>query len=233
MSLIEQQLKLIDASLSELEKLKKEVGRLEEIRKEIEETRKGVDSLPQELMDAFEKVKTLSVSFVENMGKATKSYIDSNNNLFYENLKELSKRNEELEKLLERLEKIDLEKHFDKLQKTLADIFGAVNSINSVLSSITQTLTSITQSMGIIQNSIDEKHKGLKDQIDLLNNQISSHLKNQDIEIEKNNKSYNSEFEILKNQNKKLKNETKTIIIMQIIEIVAILSIIIYTIINK
>jgi hypothetical protein len=47
----------------------------------------------------------------------------------------------ELKKQIQRLERIDLEKHFDKLQKTLSENSGAINTINLYLTNITQTLT--------------------------------------------------------------------------------------------
>lgn len=62
---------------------------------------------------------------------------------------------------IERLEKIDLESHFDKLQKTLSEIFGAINAINITFTSITQTLTNIVQSIGNIQTTISTNHNEL------------------------------------------------------------------------
>ena len=47
----------------------------------------------------------------------------------------------ELKKQIQRLERIDLEKHFDKLQKTVSENSGAINAINLYQTSITQMLT--------------------------------------------------------------------------------------------
>lgn len=232
MSLIEQQLKLIDASLSELEKLKREVGRLEEIRNEIEVTRKGVDSLPKELMDAFEKIKILSVSFVESLGKATKNYIDGNNNLFTKNLKELSKRNEELEKHIERLEKIDLEMHFDKLQKTLAEIFGAINAINQTLTNIFQTLTRIVQTLGNIQTTLDTDHKEAKQLLNSFRETSEKHLTDIEKQATKNMELLESKIKSLADQNDLLKKEIKTNRIFQIVGFVIAISILVYLIVR-
>ena len=48
---------------------------------------------------------------------------------------------DELKKQIQRLERIDLEKHFEKLQKTVSENFGAINAINLYLTNITHTLT--------------------------------------------------------------------------------------------
>ena len=48
---------------------------------------------------------------------------------------------DELKKQIQQLERIDLEKHFDKLQKTVSENSGAINAINLYLTNITQTLT--------------------------------------------------------------------------------------------
>jgi len=140
---------------------------------------------------------------------------------------------EGIQKEATRLEEIDLEKHFVKHQKTLSEIFGAVNSINTVLSGITQTLTGITQGIGNLQNSYDEKHKESKQQIESYGSQISSLLTNQSSEIKKTTDILNVEVEIIKEQNRNLKKESKTMRIIQIIEIAVILSAIIYTVLSK
>jgi len=58
-----------------------------------------------------------------------------------EKSKEMEVKIDELKKQIQRLERIDLEKHFDKLQKTLSKNSGAINAINLYLTSITQMLT--------------------------------------------------------------------------------------------
>lgn len=93
---------------------------------------------------------------------------------------DLQSKIDDLKKQVERLESIDLEKHFDKLQKTLSDIFGAVNAINLTLTSITQTLNSIVQSSGAIQNTIDKNHKEIQQVINSLveqNNLLKKEIK--------------------------------------------------------
>jgi mevalonate pyrophosphate decarboxylase len=58
-----------------------------------------------------------------------------------EKSKDLQANIEELKQQIQRLEKIDLEKHFDKFQKTFSENSGAMNAINLYLTNITQTLT--------------------------------------------------------------------------------------------
>jgi peptidoglycan hydrolase CwlO-like protein len=57
-----------------------------------------------------------------------------------EKIKDMQTKIDELMKQIQRLERIDLEKHFDKLQKTLSENSGAINAINLYLTNITQTL---------------------------------------------------------------------------------------------
>ena len=73
---------------------------------------------------------------------------------FDEKSKDLQTKIDALQILIEHLEKIDLERHFRGLQRTLADIFNAVNGINTTLTTVIQTLNGIVQSINDIQNSI-------------------------------------------------------------------------------
>jgi ABC-type transporter Mla subunit MlaD len=172
------------------------------------------------------------VSFVESLGKATKNYIDVSNNLFSENLKELSKRNEELEKQLERLEKVDLEKHFDKLQKTLAEIFGAINSINGTLTNIVQTLTGIVQTLGNIQTTLDTNHKEAKQLLNNFSETTEKHLTDIEKQATKNMELLESKIKSISDQNVLLKKEIKSNRIFQIVGFVIAISILVYLIVR-
>ena len=79
-----------------------------------------------------------------------------------------------------RLEAIDLDKHFDKLQRTLSDIFGAVNAINLTLANLIQTLTGIVQNIGTLQNSIESNQKETKQLLNVLGKATEKHLSEQD-----------------------------------------------------
>jgi chromosome segregation ATPase len=134
----------------------------------------------------------------------------------------------ELKKQVERLEKIDLEKHFDKLQKTLSEIFGAVNSINITLTAISQTLNSVVQSLGAIQNSIDTNHKETKQVISSFSDVTEKHLSKQDSEAKRNAELLESKIKSLAEQNDLLKKEVKTNRIIQIVGLTIVLIILIY-----
>ena len=147
---------------------------------------------------------------------------------FEEKSKDLQTKIDELKKQIERLEKIDLEKHFDKLQKTLAEIFGAINAINLTLTNIIQTLNSIVQSLGAIQNAIDTNHKETKQVISSFSDATTNHLYNQDSEAKRNTELLESKIKSLAEQNDLLKKEVKTNRIIQIVGLTIILVTLIY-----
>lgn len=135
---------------------------------------------------------------------------------------------DELKKQIERLEKIDLEKHFDKLQKTLAEIFGAINAINLTLTNIIQTLTGIVQSLGNIQTTLDTNHKEAKQLLNSFSETTEKHLTDQDKQATKNMELLESKMKSLSEQNELLKKEIKTTRIIQIVGLTIILIILIY-----
>lgn len=147
---------------------------------------------------------------------------------FEEKSKDLQTKIDELKKQIERLEKIDLEKHFDKLQKTLAEIFGAINAINLTLTNIIQTLTGIVQSLGNIQTTLDTNHKEAKQLLNNFSEATEKHLTEQDKQATKNVELLESKMKSLSEQNELLKKEVKTNRIIQIVGLTIILIILIY-----
>lgn len=147
----------------------------------------------------------LQKSFIEQ----TRLDLATELNKFDEKSKELQNSINELNKQVERLENIDLEKHFDKLQKTLSEIFGAVNSINLSLTTITQTLNNVSQSLGTIQNSIDSSQKETKQLINSFSESTEKHLSQQDDVTKKNKESIENKIKTLTEQNDLLKKELK------------------------
>jgi hypothetical protein len=135
---------------------------------------------------------------------------------------------DELRKQVERLENIDLEEHFDKLQKTLSEIFGAINAINITLTAITHTLNSIAQSLGSIQNAIDTNHKETKRAISFLSDSIVKHLSDQDIEAKRNTELLESKIKSLAEQNELLNKEVEKNRIIQIVGLTITLIILIF-----
>jgi len=139
---------------------------------------------------------------------------------------------DELRKQVERLEKIDLEKHFDKLQKTLAEIFGAINAINLTLTNIVQTLTGIVQTLGNIQTTLDTNHKEAKQLINIFSETTEKHLTDLDKQATKNVELLESKIKSLLEQNELMKKEVKTNRIIQMIGFVIVISILIYLIVK-
>jgi len=147
---------------------------------------------------------------------------------FEDKSKDLQTKIDELKKQIERIEKIDLEKHFDKLQKTLAEIFGAINAINLTLTNIIPTLTGIVQSLGNIQTTLDTNHKEAKQLLNSFNERTEKHLSDQDKQATKNLELLESNMKSLFEQNELLKKEVKTNRIIQIVGLTIILIILIY-----
>jgi DNA repair exonuclease SbcCD ATPase subunit len=149
----------------------------------------------------------------------TKEDLEKELKRFEDKSKDLQNKINELSKEVERLKSIDLIVHFDKLQKTLAEIFGAINAINITLTNIIQTLTVVVQSLGTIQNSIDTYHKTTSKQLDELA-----------IEAKKNAELIVSKMKYLADQNEILRKEIKTNKLIQFIGIGLTLIILIYLI---
>lgn len=139
---------------------------------------------------------------------------------------------DELRKQVERLEKIDLEKHFDKLQKTLAEIFGAINAINLTLTNIVQTLTGIVQTLGNIQTTLDTNHKEAKQLLNSFSESTEKHLNDIDKQATKNVELLGTKIKSLSEQNELLKKEVKTNRIIQMVGFVIVISILIYLIVK-
>lgn len=179
--------------------------------------------------------RLVNTNFIKLFQDLQKSFIDQTRKDLAPELKkfddkstDLQTKIDELRKQVERLEKIDLEKHFDKLQKILSEIFGAINAINITLTAITQTLNSIVQSLGAIQNAIDTNHEETTQFISSFSDATAKHLGNQDNEAKRNTELLESKIKSLAEQNSLLKKEVKTNRIIQIVGLTIILIILIY-----
>lgn len=181
--------------------------------------------------------RLVNTDFTKLFNDLQKTFIDQTRkdlatelNKFDEKSIDLQSKIANLKKQVERLESIDLEKHFDKLQKTLSEIFGAINSINLTLTTITQTLNSIVQSLGEIKNAIDTNHKETKQIISSFSAETEKHLKDQDKQSEKNNKLLENKLNSLAEQNELLRKSVKTNRIIQLIGVAVIIIIFIYAV---
>lgn len=180
--------------------------------KELDKLHEDINKLIQqpEIFEAiYQQIVKLSEDYTNSLGASVKKYLDGNNSMFTEKLKEFSNRNSELQKEITRLERIDLDKHFDKLQKTLSDIFGAINGISITLTALTQTLAGIVQTLGAIQNTVDNNHREVKHVIGSFSEATSKHLRNQDNEAKRNVELLESKINSLSDQNDLLKKEIK------------------------
>ena len=160
-----------------------------------------------------EITRLVNTNFTKLFQDLQKSFIDQTRKDLAIELKkfddkstDLQTKIEELSKQVKRLEKIDLEKHFDKLQKTLAEIYGSINAINITLTNIFQTLTGIVQTLGNIQSTLDTNHnetkqlfKSLRDSSDLLIIKIDNQAEKLDL-LKDKIKSLSEQNDLLKKE---------------------------------
>jgi ABC-type transporter Mla subunit MlaD len=179
--------------------------------------------------DFSKQFKELQKDFIE----LARADIATELRLFDEKLKDWQTKIEELKMQIDRLEKIDLEKHFDKLQKTLAEIFGAINAINLTLTNIVQTLTSIVQSLGTIQTSLETNHKEAKQHLTSFSDTIEKHLTDQSNQAIKNMELLEIKMKSLQKQNDLLMKDVMTNRIIQIAGTTIMIILLIYVAIKK
>ncbi len=187
--------------------------KLSELSTKLKEFEKEITRLVN--TDFTKLFKDLQKVFIDQ----TRADLEKELKRFEDKSKDLQNKINELRKQVERIESIDLVFHFDKLQKTLAEIFGAINAINLTLTNIIQTLTGIVQSLGSIQNSIDTNHKTTSKQLDELS-----------IEGKNNTTFIENKIKGLADQNEILKKEIKTNKLIQFIGLGLTLIILIYLI---
>ncbi|MBA7551881.1 hypothetical protein ES705_44432 [subsurface metagenome] len=215
---------IIEQSQANVKALSEKLKDLDKLHQDIKELIKQ----PEIFDSKYQQIVKLSADYTNTLGVATKKYLDGNNTLFVTNLSELSAKIKELKKGVTRLENIDIEKHFDKFQKTLSEIFRAINAINITLTGITKNLTDITQSLGSIQTTIDTYHKATKQLMNSLHETTTKHLTEQDTETRKNTELLVSKIKSLSEQNDLFKKEVRTNRIIQILGITIIVIILIY-----
>ncbi len=196
--------------------------KLSELSTKIKELEKEISRLVN--TDFAKLFKDLQKVFIEQ----TRADLATELKRFEEKSKDLQTKIDELKKQIERLEKIDLEKHFDKLQKTLAEIFGAVNAINLTLTTIIQTLTGIVQSLGTIQTTLDTNHKEIKQLLANFSETTEKHLTELNKQATKNVELLESKIKAVSEQNELLRKEVKTNRIIQIVGLTIVFIILIY-----
>jgi ABC-type transporter Mla subunit MlaD len=219
---------IIKQSQANVKSLSEKLKDLDKLYQEIAELKKATEGIPETFNKKFQDIIKLSEDYTNILGVTTKNYLDGNNTLFATNLSELSSKIHEFGKEITRLENVDLEKHFNKFQKTLAEIFGAINAINLSLTNIIQTNTGIVQSLGTIQTVIDTNHKEARQLLNTFNEATEKHLSDQDTLTVKNVKLLEGKMQSISEQNKLLRKDVKTNRIIQIVGLTIIIIIIIY-----
>jgi methyl-accepting chemotaxis protein len=136
---------------------------------------------------------------------------------------------DELKTQAKRFEDIEFEKYFDNLQKTLSDIFGAINSINSILTHVTQSLQNIIRSLGDIQTSITDNHKAVNQSLEKYNSIIERHLDNQDKELS----AIKDKINFLEMRNSILQKRSKVLLILTHISAFLILGAFAFIVLNQ
>lgn len=129
---------------------------------------------------------------------------------------------------IQRLESIDLEGNFDKLQKTLSDIFGAINNINLTLTELTKNQSNILQNISDNGNRIDLNHKENNQLIESTKNEIVTNLISIEQEAKLNVNLLESKIQKLEEKNEVLIKDVKLNRIFQFIGIAVSLSVLIY-----
>ena len=206
---------LINANSVFVERITELQSKIDEINNQIERISK-VDftglfrNLQKDFIDQTRKdleilTNKLEVKFNEEFNK-----FQGQNNQFKDKLNGLQGQ-------IRRLETIDLEKNFNLLQNTLAEIFGAINAINLTLTNIIQTLTGIVQSLGTIQTTLDTNHKEAKQLLSTFSEATEKHLADQANQATKNVELLESKIKFLSEQNEVLKKELRTNRIIQVV----------------
>jgi predicted nucleic acid-binding Zn-ribbon protein len=186
-----------------------------------------INELSDKIVEIEKEISRLvNTDFNELFTALQKEFIDQTREDLAMELKRFEDKSEdlqakinELRKQVDRIESVDLVSHFDNLQRTLGDIFIAINAVNLTLTNSIQTLTSIVQSLGTIQTSIDKYHKATLKQFE----SISRDAKNNTELIE-------SKINDLEDQNDLLRKEIKTNKLIQFIGLGLTLVILIYLI---
>ncbi len=178
--------------------------------------------------DLTNQFNDLQTAFIAQTRKDLKQELDK----FEEKSDDLQAKNEALEIQVDRLTKVDLDKGFDKLQKTLSDIFGSVNAINQTLTVITQNFTGIAQTLGTLQASIDTHHKETIQTLSAFSESTAQHLIDQDKEAKNNYESLDSRINLLSEQNELIRKEIKTNRVIQLVGFALTVAILVYIVVK-
>ncbi|MEY5049193.1 MAG: hypothetical protein RLZZ175_2552 [Bacteroidota bacterium] len=108
---------------------------------------------------------------------------------------------------IKRIENVDLEKHFDKLQKTLSDIFSSIATVNQTILNQSQTLNSVLQKNSELELLVKKQ----SELIDLNKLEIAKSIEKQDLKLSEIITSTN-EIKLENGELKKELNQNKILI---------------------
>ena len=147
----------------------------------------------------------LQESFIEQ----TRSDLATELQQFSDKTRELQARIDELKREADRFQQIDLEKSFDKLQKTLSDIFGTINAVNVTLANLIQTLAGMSRAVATVQTTLEINQKEVARLLQVFSDSTEEHLVRQDKEAAKAIELLESKIQSVVAQNELLKREVK------------------------
>lgn len=199
--------------------------------KDIESLQQDIKELikqPKLFEQKFLEIVKLAGEFTDALGSATKIYLDGSNEILTSKLSELSHQLKSLEHQVDRLDSLDFEKHFDKFQKTLSEIFGAINAINLNLTNSIQSLTSIVQSLGTIQTANAVNHKETIEVLADFSDETFNQLEIQGREIKETSKILENKIIDLFTQNDLLRKSIESNKLIQLIGLTIIIGLLIH-----
>jgi hypothetical protein len=146
--------------------------------------------------DIFESHSKVLLKNVKNEFNADLKELDKNNTL-------LRERSGELKGEINRLKSVDLQANFDQHQKTLSDIFGAMNSVSGNISSLLQAQNNLLSS--VIDQSkatvrLDRSQSEMHEKLNLLKEDFENNNSTMLEKIDEYNTLQGSSLKVLKIQ---------------------------------
>lgn len=167
--------KILSDNYVQLDKLKSELQQIGALRDRIQELKDSNEKLPEEFQEKFQLIIKHATQYNENLGNSVRLFVDGNNDLMVNNIKEIKKNISQLQEInvdfrseITRLADIDLESHFNNHQGKLSEVFISVNGINGVIAAISQNINKIFQSFGEIEQTLSKNQKDINKNFDSL-----------------------------------------------------------------
>jgi uncharacterized coiled-coil protein SlyX len=221
--------KVIEQSQENVNALSEKLLALDALYADIESLKDANAEIPILFEKKYIEIAELSQKYTNNIGASTKLYIDGNNKTLTKNIGKLADENinlrgisNDIEREAIRLENLDFKEPFDKFQKTLSDIFGAINTVNS-------SMTEIHQSMNKIVKSNDD----ILSEVENLKKELSNKILNQSDEIKKINMHVSKSIDKVLSSNNQVTDKIGEVRTILIIGLVMITILLIYMVFGK